>query len=58
MDQMNGKLTDHNYTTDASNVTRQAPKPKELQTQLNSSLTIFTCTKPPQDMQQKFQYQN
>ena len=48
MDQMDGKLEEHCDNTYNSNVTQQAPNPKELQTKLTSSLTILTFPKPPQ----------
>ena len=55
---MDSTLEDDFYTTDDSDVTRQAPKPIELQTQLTSSFTILTCPKPPQQTQQKLHHHN
>ena len=58
MDLIDGKWAEHHYTTDTSNVTWQAPKLKELQTQLTSFLTILTFSKFHQQMNQQLQNQN
>ena len=56
MDHTDGTLEEHRYTTDYSNYTLQAPNLRELQTQLISSFTIFTCPKPPHQIRQQLQH--
>ena len=58
MDNMDGTLANHCYTTDDSNDTLQAPKGIENQKYLTSSLTILTCPRHPQQMQHQFHHQN
>ena len=58
MDEMDGTLAEHRYTTNASNVTGQEPKMKELQKPSTYSLTILTHPKPPQNIHQELQHCN